>query len=294
MSIITTINKKELSLINKLYLKKERQAERLKFIDLCAYVLGYVNRGLLTSRFNIEIAYASRDIKEYQEQSLGKLSYNTSLKAYEPVGWFEPMFKHTIEDAFMLLSEGAQKINFLPILSESQAVTSIHGVEPKLELVAPLLRAVGRGLKVEIDYISNSSGQTQRLIAPHSLITAGNFKYVRAFDHKTGEFRSFKLNRIIHARLTNWKIDVEMQKDSDQDWNELVTLELSANQSLKYKEAIELDYGIVNGVLEVPIRKALIPFFLMDWNISPPEYQNLPSTLFPLQVAFIKTEEKSQ
>lgn len=271
-------------LANESDLKKERQAERLKFIDLCAYVLGYVNRSLLTARFNIKGTYATTDIKEYQEQSLGRLSYNTSLKAYEPVDRFKPMFDHLHEDAFMLISEGTQKICFIPKLLDSQVAISIHGLEPKLELVAPVLRAIGRGLKVEIDYISNSSGQTKRLIAPHSLITAGNFKYVRAFDHKTGEFRSFKLNRIMHARLTNEKIDIEMQKNSDPDWNEVVTLVLRANQSLKHKEAIEFDYGMVNGELEVPIKKALLPFFLMDWNIAPQNQPNLPPVRFPLEI----------
>ncbi len=266
----------------KLNLKKERQTERLVFIDLCAYVLGYVNRKLLTSRFDIEGSYASRDIKEYQAQSFDKLSYNTSLKAYEPVGWFEPMYKHSFNDAFMLLSEGAQKISFMPNLTESQVVVSSPGIEPDLEVIAPVFRAIGRGVKVEIDYISTSSGITKRLIAPHSLITAGNFKYVRAFDHKSGEFRTFKLNRVIHARFTSWSVNDEMQKEFDLDWNEETTLTIIANNQLKHKESIEFDYGLTNGKKEIQIKKALIPFFMMDWNIAD-KGQNLPPKQFPLE-----------
>ena len=267
---------------NKLSLKEERQLERLKLIDLCAYVLGYVNRSLLTSRFDIESAYASRDIKKYQEESLNKLTYNTSLKAYEPVSWFEPLYMHSFEEAFTLISEGSQKISFIPKLSESKAVISISGIEPDLQIVAPVLRAVSRGIKVEIDYISTTSGKTKRLIAPHSLLSAGNFKYVRAFDHKSGEFRTFKLNRIIHAKLTNWKVESEMQKKSDSDWNENTTLTLVANRLLKHKEAIEFDYGLTNGKKEIQIKKALIPFFMMDWNIAD-KNQNLPPKQFPLE-----------
>lgn len=269
-------------------LKENRQLERLKFIDLCAYTLGYVNRRLLTSRFDIEGAYASRDIKEYQAKTFEKLSYNTSLKAYEPVAWFEPMFEHTFEDAFLLISEGAQKISFIPKLAEAQVVTSIPGVEPDLKIIAPVLRALSRGVKVEVEYISTSSGLSKRLIAPHSLIAAGNFKYVRAFDHKTGEFRAFKLNRIVNARLTSWKIDEKMHKNSDQEWNEEATLALAANKNLKHKESIEFDFGLINGSKEIKIRRALIPFFLMDWNIAPQKHENLPATLFPLEVKGIK------
>ncbi len=271
-------------MFGKLTLKEERQAERLKFIDLCAYVLGYVNRSLLTSRFNIESAYASRDIKKYQEETFEKLSYNTSLKAYVPVAWFEPTFEHTFEDAFLLISEGAQKISFIPKLAETQAVTSISGVEPDLKIIAPVLRAISRGLKVEIDYISTSSGSATRLIAPHSLIAAGNFKYVRAFDHKTGDFRAFKLNRIVNARLTSWKIDSEMQKSSDKDWNETVTLVLRANPNIRHKKSIEFDFGITNDVLEIPIQKALIPFFLMDWNIGTAEQTKAYPERFPIEL----------
>ncbi|WP_040726951.1 YafY family protein [Thiomicrorhabdus sp. Kp2] len=183
-----------------------------------------------------------------------------------------------------MISEGAQKIRFIPKLAETQVVTSIPGVEPDLKIIAPVLRTLSRGLKVEIEYISTSSGVSTRLIAPHSLIAAGNFKYVRAFDHKTAEFRAFKLNRIVNARPTSWKIGKEMNKDSDQEWNKKVILKLTANRNLKHKESIEFDFGLINGYKEVKIRKALIPFFLMDWNIAPQEHEHLPATLFPLEV----------
>lgn len=271
----------------KLSLKEARQIERLKFIDLCAYVLGFVNRNLLTSRFNIESAYASRDIKEYQRQSFEKLTYNTSLKAYEPVGWFEPMFEHSFDDAFMLMSESSQKIRLMSKLTESQPVISSPGIEPDLAVIAPVFRAISREVKVEIDYISTSSGATTRLIAPHSLIKAGSFKYVRAFDHRTGQFRVFKLNRIIHSKYTSWGVENEISKQSDSEWNKEVVLVLAANKGLKHKEAIEFDFGLTDGQKEVQIKKAMIPFFLMDWNIAGIE-KDLPSELFPLCLREIK------
>lgn len=271
--------------MNEQELRKERQSERLKFIDLCAYVLGYVNRRLIMGAHDVKEAYASRDIKEYQRLSLEQLSYNASLKAYEPVSWFEPIYQHTIDEALLLISEGEQRKVCIPEFSEGKKITSIAGVEPKLEIIAPVLRAVSRGLKVEIEYISTSSGQSSRLIAPHSIITAGNFKYVRAFDHKTGEYRVFKLNRIINARLTSWKIDPEMQKHSDKEWNETATLIIQANPHIKHKESIEFDYDIINGSLDIQIQKALIPFFLMDWNIADAaDLAKAYPERFPLQV----------
>lgn len=268
-------------------LKKIRQLERLKFIDLCAYILGYVNRSLLINAFDIKEVYATSDIKEYQKESLSQLAYNTSLKTYEPVSWFEPIYEHSLQDALMLISEGEQKKICIPGYSNSNNLTSIVGVEPKLEIIAPVLRALSRGVKVEIEYVSTSSGQSNRLIAPHSLITAGNFKYVRAFDHKSGEFRVFKLNRIITAKITRWGIEPKMQKNSDKEWNETVTLVLRANSNIRHKESIEFDYGIENGVLEVSIKKALLPFFIMDWNLAEPGQSIAYPERFPLEIVKI-------
>lgn len=66
----------------------------------------------------------------------------------------------------------------------------------------------------------------------------------------------------------------------DKDWNMDVCVTIKVNN----KESIEFDYGLVNGKLEITIKKALLMYFLVDWNIAPQGYDSLPSILFPLKV----------
>lgn len=265
----------------------ERQIQRLRYIDLCAYVLGYINRKLLMNRFEVKEAWATRDFAAYQELSGDRLVYDHGLKAYRPSDWFSPMYEHQSADAIQLLSEGSQSIVCEEGFIQNSYSYSIKGVEPKLGSIYNVLRALNLKKKVHIEYLSRSSGKQQRLIAPHSLIRTGCFEYVRAFDHKSGEFRTFKLNRIISSKWVDHPPSVEQAKPSDTEWNQLVTLKIIANEALIDKEAIEYDFGIIDGELKVVIKKAMVMYFLMDWNIAPMEFPDLPPILFPLKLVAI-------
>lgn len=270
-----------------LNLTEERQLQRLKYIDLCAYVLGFVNRKFLMNRFEIKEAWATKDFNVYRQKTGGNLIYSHALKAYAPVDWFTPYFEHDINDVIDLLCEGKQCV-----VCEPQFVTNIYGsflnkLNPNLNNVNQLFRALALNKKVEISYISRSSGEITRLIVPHSLIKTGSFIYVRAFDHHSGEFRSFKLKRIISSTFVDSIPSKKQLKAADKDWNTEVVVDIEVNGSTHNSKAIEFDYELVNGKLSVKIRKALLFYFLMDYNIAPLEYSNLPDILFPLKVVSI-------
>jgi hypothetical protein len=265
-------------------LSKQRQQQRLKFIDLCAYALGRVNRKTLMTRFDIKQAWSTKDFNEYQSITGNALAYDHGLRAYKPVDWFSPLFEHKASDAIQLLADGSQLINCLDCSPSGSSNYSIASIEPELSNINCVLRALYLGRKTEISYLSVSSGESSRIIVPHSLIRTGSFQYVRAFDHKSGEFRSFKLNRIIHSQFSDFKPLKSETQAADEDWNKEVTLKIVVNRSVKNKEAIEFDFGLVNGQLNIQIKKAMIMYFLMDWNIAPIEYPDLPSTLFPLRI----------
>ncbi len=102
-----------------------------------------------------------------------------------------------------------------------------------------VFRALNLNKKTEIDYISRSSGQTSRLIAPHSLIRTGCFVYVRGFDHRSGEFRSYKLNRITNSKLVESKPSDGQTKYNDDEWNQDIHI-IKPNDNLEHKESIEI------------------------------------------------------
>lgn len=263
---------------------QDRQVERLKYIDLCAYILGAINRVGLMKRFNIMQAWATKDFTAYQENAPHNLVYDNRVRAYVPTDWFSPYYEHDIDDALDLLCKGTQSIVCEPKFANQNYSYTIQNVRPKLENIAALLRAINRGYKVEVSYVSRSRGLSTRVIAPHSLIRTGCFTYVRAFDHLSGEFRSFKLNRIQSSRLRN-EVPIEAQiKAHDVDWTTDTKLVIEINGDLPHPESIEFDYGLKNGQLTLVIKKALIRYLLTDWNIAPMEYGDLPSTLFPLRV----------
>lgn len=268
-------------------LAQERQLQRLKYIDLCAYVLGFINRKSLMNRFEVKEAWATRDFGAYQELSGDRLIYDHAMKGYRPADWFSPLYNHQSTDAIQLLSEGSQKIVCEEGFIHNSYSYSIKAVEPKLDKIYNVLRALNLKKKVYVEYLSRSSGKQQRLIAPHSLIRTGCFEYVRAFDHKSGEFRTFKLNRIISSKLVDHAPSLEQEKSSDHEWNQLVTLHIVANEGLTDKEAIEYDFGLINGELTIVLKKAMIMYFLMDWNIAPMEFSNLPPILFPLKLVAV-------
>lgn len=269
-------------------LAQERQLQRLQYIDLCAYILGFVNRKFLMNRFDIKQAWATKDFAAYQVKSGDSLVYDHGLKAYKPVEWFTPLFDHSFDDAVQLMCEGKQSVLCEPKFAGNAYSYAIRSVKPKLENIFNVFRALHLSKKVEIEYISRTSGKTSRLIAPHSLIKTGCFVYVRGFDHLSGEFRSFKLNRAVKSRFVASKPLDGQTKLADKEWNLDVYVILKVNEKLGYKESIEFDYGLVDGKLEVTIKKALLMFFLMDWNIAPQGYDSLPPLLFPLKVETIE------
>jgi len=271
------------------YLAQERQLQRIQYIDLCAYVLGFVNRKFLMNRFDVKQAWATKDFAAYQAKSGDGLVYDHGLKGYKPVAWFTPLFEHSVDDAIQLICEGKQSILCEPKFSGNVYSYAIKSVKPELANIYNVFRALHLNKKVEIEYISRTSGKSSRLIAPHSLIKTGCFAYARGFDHLTGEFRSFKLNRVVSSKVFESKPLACQTKIADEEWNADVRVIIKANEGLGNKESIEFDYGLVDGKLEVIIKKALLMYFLMDWNIAPQGYDSLPSVLFPLKVEAIES-----
>jgi len=261
-----------------------RQEQRLRYIDLCAYVLGSINRRQLMNRFEIKEAWSTRDFKRYQEMAKNNLVYDHRLRAYAPTKWFRLHFEHQIEDAIDLIANGTQRITCEPKFAKHPNSYSIPNVLPELKVVAPILRALNLGVKTEIAYLSRTSGHSNRTIAPHTLIKTGNFVYVRAFDHKSGEFRSFKLNRVVSSHDSDIAVEENQTKSFDTNWNTVVNIVIGINGHPNNPETIAFDYGLESERLTMSMRQALVPYFLSDWNIAPLKYNDLPDDLFPLKV----------
>ena len=135
--------------------------------------------------------------------------------------------------------------------------------------MAKVTESIHKGKALNITYVSLSSGETTREIVPHTLVDNGLRWHVRGFDRKHGEFRDFVLTRIKAAVVLEDSTLSETELESqDRQWNRFVELELVPHPRIEHSEAIELDYGMTEGVMKVEIRAATAGYMLRLWNVD--------------------------
>ena len=231
--------------------------------------VGSFTRAEVVQHFKLGLSAATRDINLYKELASQNLRYDNADKRYFKTTTFEALFPHCNVSALKQLSDTQTDINNvvhginLPFEAPSQLVV------PNVSLLAVLTQATLNGKAVDIEYISLSNGHSIRTIVPHSIIDNGLRWHIRAYDCQSCEFRDFVITRIIKASLSHKAVSKEQKVESDQQWLHEVPLELVPHPTnIKYPKAIELDYGMENGVLHLKIRSALTGYLLRRWNVD--------------------------
>jgi predicted DNA-binding transcriptional regulator YafY len=112
-------------------------------------------------------------------------------------------------------------------------------------------------LSLEVKYYSlRRETPIWRWIAPHALGFDGFRWHLRAWCHEHDDFRDFVISRVLEVRDSK-KSQVDFAEDSG--WHREVTLKIGPNPRLSAgaKEAVEIDYGMVDGVVELKTRACL-------------------------------------
>ena len=246
----------------------QAQAERLAHIDFRLYFLGSVGRNDLVRRFGIKEAAATRDLAQYRESAPSNLKYDTQAKLYKVTEVFEPLFSYQPDRVLAALSRGigdtvsGQK-PFVPCETPSQLS------KPALDVLSVLTRAIYNKQVAQIEYRSLSSGFTTREIIPFSLVDNGLRWHIRAYDRKRSRFTDFVITRITNPKLLpNSQLGDHELSSNDNQWNRIVELKIVAHPRLSFKETVEADYGMENGVLELNIRAAVAGYLLRRWNVD--------------------------
>ena len=130
------------------------------------------------------------------------------------------------------------------------------------------MRAINSGSAISCDYTSLSSGTTTRMLVPHALANNGQRWHVRAFDSKSNEFRDFACTRLQNVKESSIKVEDKAALAQDSAWNTFHHITLVPHPSIKHPKAIELDYAMVAGKLELSVREALIGYLLRQWNVD--------------------------
>ena len=274
----------------------QAQRERLAYIEMRAWFVGEVRRPDIEARFGVKPAAASRDLTAYKEVAPRNLEYDSVARCYRPTNAFKPVFGFSGDRVLSWLQTGfGDGLDPRPRKPAPCEGPGAMG-QPDLNVLAAVSRAICAGRALKISYLSVSSGRASRTVVPVALADTGLRWHVRAFDRRNGRFSDFALRRIEKADGLDERAGEGETLDCDEQWTRIVDLELVAHPEAKWREGIEADYGMGDGVLRTRTRAALAGYFLHRWQVdctvdhslSPSEHHlwlRNPQTLYGVESA---------
>jgi hypothetical protein len=249
---------------------------RLEFIDFRLFWEGRINRSDLIDLFGISTPQASADLSHYQSLAKGNVVYDKQLKTYVAGKRFRARFFEPSAEQYLaqlrLMNAG--------VLSEDESWLTVlpqHSIVPALRrrLDAQALRLIidairnRKALRVEYQSFTRPD-PFRRWISPHALAFDGYRWHTRAWCEERKDFCDFVLSRIL---------DIGESKPSeagslcDTGWQTEVILRIAPHPSIGdgARKALELDYGMTNGVLEVKTRVCLSGYLErhLDLDLDP-------------------------
>lgn len=242
--------------------------ERLAFIDFSLQYFGHIARNDLIARFKTGLAACTRDFSTYREMAPGNMKLNHQDKRYYRQDSFRPLFQHEPEAILHGLCRGfgngiSEQVNSSEICQD--AVRLIH---PKPAVIAALMRAIHNQQAIDCQYVSLSSGETQKSLVPHAIVNNGHRWHVRAFDRAHGAFRDFVCTRFSKIRPSVQDVADHEKQAADNQWNSMIKLVLVPHPEIRQTAAIEMDYDMQDGQLVLQVRAALASYLLRQWQVD--------------------------
>jgi len=247
--------------------------QRLEFIDFRLFWEGHVNRSDLIDLFGVSVPQASSDLAKYQEAAKDNAVYDKTRKTYVAGPQFKPVFFEPSADEYLaqlrliqagfLTDEEAWAVR-LP----SYSIVPILRRRLEPGTLRRILDAIRTGASIHVYYQSKSSSHPKwRWLAPHALGFDGFRWHARAWCDSRKEFLDFVLARILEigdARPHN------VDPASDVGWQREVTLKLAPHPELKggNRRAVELDFGMSNGLIEVTMRVCMAYYFIFQLGLD--------------------------
>jgi hypothetical protein len=252
------------------------QKQRLSFIDFSLLFKGSINRKELTEKFEMGMANATRDLTLYKELVPHNINFDAQDRTYLQSNTFQPLFSY---NPIQTLAQLANKTSdgFDGVLEIAFPVDAPNQLNmPDILIVAKIVRAILKGNAISIIYTSLSSGSKSREIVPHIIADNGLRWHVRGYDRKTNSFRDFVITRISKVTLLDKQVDEFETAIEDNQWMRKMDLHIVPHPTnVQHPQAIELDYGMENGMLPLTVRAALVGYLLRRWNVDCTEKASL-------------------
>jgi hypothetical protein len=249
------------------------QERRLEFIDFRLLWEGRINRAELVEFFGISIQQASLDLARYMEIAQENLEYDKSEKVYRATGKFKPVLTPPDSQAFLNQLLGVTAGALSPSLSfvgwrPPCDVVPFPARAIRPEILVSIIWAIRDGQDTEFEYQSmRRPAATRRWIAPHAIAFDGTRWHIRAWCYENLDFRDFVFNRI-QKIFASRKSEVDSK--SDARWHSYVTVILRPRNGLTehQRRAVEVDFGMKNGMLHVSMREALVFYFVRQVQLD--------------------------
>jgi hypothetical protein len=251
------------------------QRRRLEFIDFRLRWDGRLNRADLTDFFGISIPQASLDIARYGELAPANMHYDRSARVYLAGPEFSAVYsasssRHYLDEVLACASgtqaEGPGLLGYSPPVATLPRLTRVVSTD----ILVALVRAMREKTGLRVRYQSLTRAEpAERALSPHALGHDGHRWHVRAYCHLRGAFRDFVIGRILSV---DGHSAAARSGSEDVAWHRMVRLVLAPHPKLAaaHRRAIALDYGMVDGTLEIECRQALLFYVLRHLRLDRP------------------------
>lgn len=253
--------------------------ERLRFVETMVLWEGIVRRQRVRDAFGVNVNHVTKDLRYYQEQFPDALDYRPEKRGYVAGPKFKPHYASDSPTEYLgLLQAKAQTHSsaLAPLLGgEHLAVDALPS--PAVGVDKEVLQAVAfaihhrQGISATYHTLSGNEAST-RTLWPHALFNTGLRWYVRAFDSKSQEFRSFLLTRLEGATRVSSAPPLTATKDND--WHKTVVAHVIPNPGLNSNQqaVIAREFGMTRvgkgWVWKVELRPCLVGHFVSRYHLD--------------------------
>lgn len=271
MLIILIMSSRQLNTAPYMESFSQNQRQRLNYLEFKIHFTGQISRNDLIQRFGISEAAATRDLAIYRKNAPGNIELDNASKIYKITNDFQTVFTAEVapKAALRALIHGIGDDFGVPPqpLIPCELPTPLHS--PDINVLSVVSRAIFGQRVMSIRYLSASGSSGTREIIPFAFAGNGLRWHVRAYDRLRNRFGDFVVNRILAAKIkTGETPDSSELKDQDDQWNRMVELEVVAHPDYEQKAMIELEYGMIDGVLKHKARAAMVGYVLNLWNVD--------------------------
>ena len=232
------------------------QRQRLEHISRVLFWRGWIRRNDLTAYYGISPQQVSADLVVFQNLQPDAVFYETHRKRYEIKESFQPGL-YTPDPINDLQLLGYLNRSEISLFEEAPIRSGICITKTTCQLV----RCGLAQQSVEVEYFCANSGETtwHRMIPCH-FIFDGIQLHVRGWCFTCNGYRDFVISRISGTRKP-MALDVSLVTDAD--WNTFINITLRPASILNgsQRTAVEIDYGMKDGVLHTTVRKAMLIHF---------------------------------